>query len=69
MLVNLAHERDLEIKQAMHAKDVPEQALAYLSPRRMAMFVHATETTTLAINSRRKRQTPKPGLKRFPVLG
>jgi HD-GYP domain-containing protein (c-di-GMP phosphodiesterase class II) len=69
MLVNLAHERDLEIKQAMHAKDVPEQALAYLSPRRMAMFVHATETTTMAINSRRKRQTPKPGLKRFPVLG
>ncbi len=55
MLVNLAHERELEIKQAMHAKDIPPQALAYLSPRRMAMFVHATEPTTMAINSRRRR--------------
>jgi hypothetical protein len=64
MLVNLAHERELEIKQAMHPKDIPEQALAYLSPRRMAMFVHATEPTTRAINSRRRRQSLKPGLKR-----
>ena len=62
MLVNLAHEAELEIKKAIHPKDVPEQALAYLSPRRMAMFVHATEPTTRAINSRRRRQSRKPGL-------
>jgi hypothetical protein len=55
MLVNLAHEPELEIKQAMHAKDIPSPALAYLSPRRMAMFVHATEPTTMATNSRRRR--------------
>jgi len=61
MLVNLAHEAELEIKQAMHPKDIPEQALAYLSPRRMAMFVHATEPTR-AINSRRRRQSRKSGL-------
>lgn len=54
MLVNLAHESELEIKQAMHAKEIPQQALAYLSPRRMAMFVHATELTTMATNSRRR---------------
>jgi len=64
MLVNLAHERGLEIKKALHVKEVPEQALAYLSPRRMAMFVHATEPTTMAVNSRRRRQSLKPGLKR-----
>jgi hypothetical protein len=64
MLVNLAHEGELEIKQALHPKDVPEQALAYLSPRRMAMFVHATEPTTMAVNSRRQRSSRKPGLKR-----
>jgi HD-GYP domain-containing protein (c-di-GMP phosphodiesterase class II) len=64
LLVNLAHEAELEIKQAMHPKDVPEQALAYLSPRRMAMFVHATEPTTRANNTRRRRQSLKPGLKR-----
>ena len=62
LLVNLAHERDLEIKQALHPKDIPEQALAYLSPRRMAMFVHATEPTTAAVNSKRRRQSCKPGL-------
>jgi HD-GYP domain-containing protein (c-di-GMP phosphodiesterase class II) len=63
MLVNLAHERELEIKRALHPKDIPEQALAYLSPRRMAMFVHATEPTTMAFNSRRRGQSLKPGLK------
>ena len=63
MLVNLAEEPELEIKQALHVKDIPLHALAYLSPRRMAMFVHATEPTTMAFNSRR-RQSLKPGLKR-----
>jgi hypothetical protein len=63
MLVNLAHERELEIKRALHPKDIPEQALAYLSPRRMAMFVHVTEPTTMAFNSRRRGQSLKPGLK------
>lgn len=55
MLVNLAHEPELEIKKALHLKDIPLPALAYLSPRRMAMFVHATEPTTMAFNSRRRR--------------
>jgi len=63
LLVNLAHERELEIRQALHPKDIPQQALAYLSPRRMAMFVHATEPTILAVNSRRQPQSSKPGLK------
>ncbi len=62
LLVNLSKESVLDIKQAVHPKDVPEQVLAYLSPRRMAMFVHATEATTMAINSRRKRSL-KPALK------
>jgi len=62
MLVNLAHECELEIKQALHPKDIPEQALAYLSPRRMAMFVHATEPTTMAVNSQRRRPSRQPGL-------
>jgi len=59
----LAQEPELEIKQALHVKDIPLHALAYLSPRRMAIFVHATEPTTMAFNSRR-RQSLKPGLKR-----
>jgi len=62
LLVNLAKEDSLEIKQAVHAKNIPEQVLAYLSPRRMAMFVHATEPTTMAFNSRRSRSL-KPALK------
>lgn len=61
MLVNLAQEPELEIKQALHVKDIPLHALAYLSSRRMAMFVHATEPTTMARNSRR-RQSLKPAL-------
>lgn len=63
MLVNLAQEPELEIKQALHVRDIPLDALAYLSPRRMAMFVHATEPTTMAFNSR-TRQVFKPTLKR-----
>ncbi|MDR4462334.1 MAG: DUF3391 domain-containing protein [Nitrospirales bacterium] len=55
MLVNLAQEPELEIKQALHVKDIPLPALAYLSPRRMAMFVHATEPTIMASNSCRGR--------------
>ena len=61
LLVNLAHDPKLEITRAVHAKDIPEQALAYLSPRRMAMFVHATEPTTMASNSRRSRQKKLAG--------
>lgn len=60
MLVNLAHEHELEIKQALHPRDIPEQALAYLSPRRMAMFVHATEPTTMGVNTRRRRLSHRP---------
>ena len=56
LLVNLAKESTLEIKQAVHAKDIPEQVLAYLSPRRLAMFVHATESTTMAFNSRNSQR-------------
>lgn len=63
LLVNLAKEATLEIKQAVHAKDIPEQVLAYLSPRRMAMFVHAAEPITMGFNSRPKRSI-KPALKR-----
>lgn len=61
LLVNLAKENTLEIKQAVHAKDIPEQVLAYLSPRRMAMYVHATEPTTMAFNSKRSRQKKSVG--------
>lgn len=61
LLVNLAHDDKLEIQHAVHAKDIPEQALAYLSPRRMAMFVHATEPTTMAFNSRPSRQRKPSG--------
>ncbi len=62
LLVNLANEPKLEIKKAVHAKDIPEQVLAYLSPRRMAMFVHAAEPITMGFNSRRSRAI-KPALK------
>lgn len=62
LLVNLANDQKLEIKQAVHAKDIPEQVLAYLSPRRMAMFVHAAEPITMGFNSRRSRVL-KPALK------
>lgn len=62
LLVNLAHDSQLTIKQALHVKDIPEQVLAYLSPRRMAMFVHATEPTTMAFNTRRSRSR-KPAWK------
>ena len=41
LLVNLAKETNLEIKRAVHPKEVPTQMLAYLSPRRMAMFAQA----------------------------
>ncbi len=63
LLVNLAKEATLEIKQAVHAKDIPEQVFAYLSPRRMAMFVHAAEPITMGFNSRPTRSI-KPALKR-----
>ena len=53
LLVNLESDPELEIAKAVHAKDIPEQVLAYLSPRRMAMFVHATDTTTMAKNTKR----------------
>jgi HD-GYP domain-containing protein (c-di-GMP phosphodiesterase class II) len=62
LLVNLAHDAKLEIKRAVHAKDIPEQVLAYLSPRRLAMFVHAAEPITMGFNSRRTRSL-KPALK------
>jgi hypothetical protein len=62
LLVNLAHDSRLDIKHAVQVKDIPEQVLAYLSPRRMAMFAHATEPTTMAFNSRQSRP-PKPALK------
>ncbi len=60
MMVNLVHRPELEIKKAVHMKDVPQQVLAYLSPRRMAMFVHATEPTTMAFNSNPRRRSKKP---------
>jgi HD-GYP domain-containing protein (c-di-GMP phosphodiesterase class II) len=63
MVVNLAQEPELEIKKALHVKDIPMHALAYLSPRRMAIIVHATEPTTMAFNSRR-HQSFKTNLKR-----
>lgn len=61
MLVNLSKDPSLNIKRALHPKELPQQVLAYLSPRRMAMFVHATETTTHARNSTRRRSS-KPAL-------
>ncbi|MGE0474153.1 MAG: HD-GYP domain-containing protein [Nitrospirales bacterium] len=62
LLVNLAKDARLDIKRAAHPKDIPTQMLAYLSPRRMAMFAHATEPTTMAFNSRRS-QLLKPALR------
>ncbi|MEX0828728.1 MAG: HD domain-containing phosphohydrolase [Nitrospirales bacterium] len=62
LLVNLAHDPKLEIKRAVHAKDIPEEVLGYLSPRRMAMFVHASEPITMGFNSQRTRSL-KPALK------
>ena len=62
LLVNLAHDSKLDIKHAIQVKDIPEEVLAYLSPRRMAMFAHATEPTTMAFNSRQSRSR-KPALK------
>ena len=62
LLVNLSREPHLEIKKALHPKQVPTQMLAYLSPRRMAMFAHATEGATAAANSRRSRFL-KPALR------
>lgn len=59
LLVNLEQEGELEIRRAVHAKDIPEQVLAYLSPRRMAMFVHATDITTMAKNTKRVHKTSK----------
>ena len=43
MIVNLEKVSDLDIKQALHPNSVETNVLAYLSPRRMAMFVHATD--------------------------
>ena len=43
LVVNLAKDATVDIKKAVHPKDLPPNVLAYLSPRRMAMFVHATE--------------------------
>ena len=62
MLVNLARDPNLEIKRALHPKDIPTQMLAYLSPRRMAMFAHATEGAAVAANRRRNRFL-KPALR------
>ncbi len=60
LLVNLAKEHTLHIKQALHPKDVPEQVLAYLSPRRMSMFIHA-EPISMGFNSRPSRRKKKAG--------
>ncbi len=60
LLVNLAKESTLHIKQAIHAKDVPEKVLAYLSPRRMSMFIHA-EPISMGFNSRPARQKKRVG--------
>ncbi len=62
LLVNLAKESQLEIKQAVHPKHVPEQELAYLSPRRMAMFVHTMELAPMGFDTRPPRML-KPALR------
>ena len=56
LVVNLAKEKTLDINQAVHPKDIPPNALAYLSPRRMAMFVHATDGNQ-AFNGKGNRST------------
>ena len=43
MVVNLANDATVDIKKAIHPKDLQSNVLAYLSPRRMAMFIHGTE--------------------------
>ena len=60
LLVNLAKEHTLQIKQALHPKDVPEKVLAYLSPRRMSMFIHA-EPISMGFNSRPSRRKKQAG--------
>ena len=61
LLVNLATESCVDIKQAVHAKDIPGSALAYLSPRRAAMCIHSMGFTSIAINRRPTRDL-KPAL-------
>ena len=65
LVVNLAKEKTLDINQAVHPKDIPPNVLAYLSPRRMAMFVHATDGNQ-AFNGKGKRSTMQ---KKKPLRG
>ena len=54
MMVNLAKETKLNVKKALHPKEVDTNVLGYLSPRRLAMFVHATDPTA-SINKSKKK--------------
>ena len=54
MMVNLAKETQLNVKKALHPKEIDTNVLAYLSPRRLAMFVHATDPTASVNKSQKK---------------
>ena len=54
MMVNLARETHLNVKKALHPKEVDTNVLGYLSPRRLAMFVHATDPTS-SVNRTKKK--------------
>ncbi len=61
LLVNLARDSRIEIVRAIHPKDMPQAELAYLSPRRMAMFVHTPEPMPTGDNKHSHRPL-KPAL-------
>ena len=58
LIVNLAKDASVDIKKAVHPKDLEPSVLAYLSPRRMAMFVHATDGQS-PFGSKAKRDSRK----------
>ncbi|MCA9471856.1 MAG: DUF3391 domain-containing protein [Nitrospirales bacterium] len=55
LVVNLAHDASVDIQKAIHPKDLQPSVLAYLSPRRMAMFVHATDENS---SFSKRKKTP-----------
>ena len=46
-VVDLVQEVNLSVKQALHPKNVDPPVLAYLCPRRMAIFVHTSDKTSV----------------------
>ena len=62
LVVNLANDASVDIKKAVHPKDLEPSVLAYLSPRRMAMFVHETNDNAPFGQKGRKTKAKVPTL-------